>query len=58
MVKKDRVAGRWGNDRDIDSFFEKIGLTVLRLSDDQVLNSINGIREESETYVANSRNRK
>ncbi len=46
------------NDRKKDAFFEKIGLTVLRFSDDQVLNGIDSIREELETYVENSRNRK
>ncbi len=46
------------NDRKKDAFFEKIGLTVLRFSDDQVLNGIDSIKEELETYVENSRNRK
>ena len=41
------------NDRVKDKRFEELGLSVLRFSDDQVLNDMENVLRELEEYVIN-----
>ena len=41
------------NDREKDKRFEELGLSVLRFSDDQVLNDMENVLRELEEYVIN-----